>query len=75
MANSWRLVDEKTTNRQIAGMVLFDITPNLGQKCQKMTGLRRSSSFNVNGDFFLKGGRGFLDLFGGTPRPFNEQFF
>ena len=52
MANWWRLVDEKTTNRQIAGMVLFDIKPNLGRKCQKMTGLRRSSSFNVNGDFF-----------------------
>ena len=61
MANSWRLVDEKTTNRQIAGMVLFDIKPNLGRKCQKMTGLRRSSSFNVNGDF-LKGGRGLTGL-------------
>ena len=41
---------------------LFDIKPNLGQKCQKMTGLRRSSSFNVNGDFFLKGGRGLTGL-------------
>jgi len=74
MANSWRLVDEKTTNRQIAGMVLFDIKPNLGQKCQKMTGLRRSSSFNVNGDFFFEGWA-WLDRLGGIPRPFNEQFF
>jgi len=73
MANWWRLVDEKTTNRQIAGMVLFDIKPNLGRKCQKMTGLRRSSSFNVNGDFFE--GWAWLDRLGGMPRPFNEQFF
>ena len=41
---------------------LFDIKPNLGRKCQKMTGLRRSSSFNVNGDFFLKSGRGLTGL-------------
>ena len=52
---------------------LFDIKPNLGRKCQKMTGLRRSSSFNVNGDFFE--GWAWFDRLGGMPRPFNEQFF
>ena len=43
---------------------LFDIKPNLGRKCQKMTGLRRSSSFNVNGDFFE--GWAWLDRLGGV---------